>query len=110
MLTNDPREETLTQPGRCAPGVKWAVETCGLTLFLPEHGACCCIPYPLAATWDLLHRGYRLDEAIRLTSQIAGVSLDEARRRVTTAFADWVALGVLMPEGGHGESVADFRL
>jgi hypothetical protein len=77
------------------------VETRGLTLFHSQAGAFCCIPYPFAAIWDLLVRGYDFDDLARLTGYVAGTSPEEASRLVTQAIDGWVSLGVLA-EAGDG--------
>jgi len=88
-----------------APSVRWAVETRGLTLFHADLGAFCCIPYPYAAIWDLLHRGYRFDEAARMMQHIADVSPTTARNLMLNALKGWLEQGVLRKDGDDGEPV-----
>jgi hypothetical protein len=82
--------------------VQWVVETAGLTLFRSVAGAFLCVPYPYAAVWDLIQRGYQRNDAVRLTGHIAGVPTGEARRLVDQAIRDWKAMGLLVSEAEHG--------
>lgn len=95
-------DQAFTRRYRCAPQLKWSVERRGLTLVDSQRGAFFCLSYPCAALWDLLARGYRIDEAVRLTAFVAGTSVDLAQSRVTRAFEDWIALGLFLPEGDDG--------
>ena len=92
---NGSARESATTRYRCAAGVGWVVETRGLTLFRADLGAFCGVPYPFAAIWDLLQRGYRIEDTARLTGYIAAVPPDRARDLVLRAIRGWVTLGVL---------------
>jgi hypothetical protein len=87
---------------RCAPHVKWAVERRGLTLVDAERGAFFCLCYPCAALWDLLTRGYRFEDAVSLTAQVAGMSVEATHKHVARLVEDWIALGLFLPEGEDG--------
>lgn len=107
VLASDEVPQTSTGY-RCAPGVRWAVETRGLTLFHANQGAFSCIPYPFAAVWDLLHRGYRLDDATRMMSHIAGIAAPRAQKLIVTAVQGWLDLGVIRKEDVNGEHLTHF--
>lgn len=95
---------------RCAPGVRWAVETRGLTLFRADLGAFCCVPYPFAALWDLLHRGYRFEDATRMMCHIADLTPNGARELIVQVVHGWLEMGLLRKEGDDGEYLTHLDL
>ena len=80
----------------CAPDVKWVVETYGVLIVDPHKGACCSLPYPSAAVWDLVSRGYSSAKIATMILYIGDFSgLAAAEDYVTDCLLTWANAGWL---------------
>ena len=79
---------------RVAPSVRWSVGRTNLTV-ADGRGSVCTFDYPDAAVWDLLTRGYRYDDVVRLTAYIGALSAAEAAAVVRRALERWRDAGLI---------------
>jgi len=86
----------------CAPDVKWVVETRGILIAHPDRGAYCSLPYPAAAVWDFLSRGYGARKISEMIKYIGGFeAATEAELYVTECLETWISAGLVRRvEGG----------
>jgi hypothetical protein len=78
------------------PRCSWLVESCGVVLLDREHGAFGCVPYPAAAVWDFMVRGYALEKIAALLRPIAHFSDQESTRTYAeSCFKTWEAAGFI---------------
>lgn len=77
-----------------ASTVRWSVGRTNLTV-LDGCGHVNTFEYPEAAVWDLLTRGYRYDDVVRLTAHINSLSAAEAATVVRAALHRWCIAGLV---------------
>jgi hypothetical protein len=71
------------------PRVGWIVQNQGVTL-MDADGACLeSIPYPQAAVWDSLVKGYSLERCVSLFAVVAGVDSGRAGTSVAECLSSW---------------------
>lgn len=91
---------------RLARGIRWVVETRGITLYregVEENtGTLASLPYPQAALWDLLQR-YRFAEMVELLGYVMNTDPVSARTWALEIIAAWTAAGYLTHEDANGE-------
>ena len=81
---------------RPSPGIRWVVETRGVTIAGADGLLRLSIPYPFAAVWALLaHGNYSPELAADLLASLAPMSPGEARRAVGDALRDGQEAGLL---------------
>jgi hypothetical protein len=87
----------------CASDVKWLVESSGILIVHPRRGAYCCLPYPAAAVWDFVSRGYRLPKIVKMTQYIGGFQDAAATEGyVAECLTAWANAGLVRRvEGGE---------
>ena len=74
--------------------VVWSVGRTNLTLS-DGRGHVHTLEYPEAAVWDLLTRGYRFDDVVRLTGHIGSLPPADADALVRSALARWCDAGLV---------------
>jgi hypothetical protein len=85
----------------CSPDVKWVVETFGILIVDPQKGAYCSLPYPSAAVWDLVIRGYSPSKIATMMQYIGGFpETAAAENYVTECLVTWANAGWLRRVGG----------
>ena len=86
---------------RLRPEVTWTVETQDI-LVRAGKGSTHRVPYPEAALWDLISRGYRLDKVVPMMGHIASLEAETARQLVLDTLEQWTACGFFSKELSHG--------
>jgi hypothetical protein len=77
-----------------ARGVRWSVGRTNLTV-ANGRGHVQALEYPEAAVWDLLTRGYRFDDVVRLTGHITSTSSADAAVLVRSSLQRWCDAGLV---------------
>jgi len=81
---------------QCSPDVRWVVETFGILIVDPARGACCSLPYPAAAVWDLLSRGHSTSKITTMMQYIGGFpDAGTAESYVADCLLTWANAGWL---------------
>lgn len=80
----------------------WLVESRGVELFDAKSGKRESLPYPQAAIWDLLVRGYGVEAIGPMVELIGGIAPAQAAALVAGSLEDWIRGGWLEAEGGGG--------
>ncbi len=71
------------------PLVNWVFTKRGVTICRSQSGPCCSLPYPYAALWDGLSKGYRIDELTDWLSILRGIDKAAARRELVKTLQEW---------------------
>ncbi len=100
MVTEKPDPEGLRY--RRASDVRWTVETRGLAMYSPERGVFCCLPYPFAAIWDLVSRGYAFNHMVELMRHISGLDQTATRELVLRTLRNWAEMQLLVEDRDNG--------
>lgn len=79
---------------RVAPNVGWAVETWGLLLSDGRENPHW-LPYPQAAIWDLISRGYPTAKVCSMLTHIAALDSATAETLVWESLEVWTQRGLL---------------
>ena len=71
------------------PRVGWVVQNEGIGLIDVDGADLGSIPYPYAAVWDFLVKGYSVERCVSLFAVMAGVDLEKARTSVGLCLSSW---------------------
>lgn len=79
-----------------APDMRWVIETYGILIIDPHKGAYCSVPYPSAAVWDFLSRGYSPSKIGKMIRHIGSFTdTVTAENFVSDCLTTWANLGWL---------------
>jgi len=83
-----------------SPGIGWSVERTGLLVTGGEQPRF--LPYPDAALWDLISRGYRYEQVVEMMCHITSLAKRDSVRLIDRLLDEWLGLGLLSMERRHG--------
>ncbi len=71
------------------PLVNWVFSWGGVTIYDSQTGRRCSFPYPYAALWDGVTKGYNFEELANWYSVLEGVDRSVAREELLKTLQEW---------------------